>query len=140
MILATPALCLFPFRRSSPAAAGYWLAFWTAAFIAFAIHFYWAVFVFFKGSWTAIRKSTRVSAPVIDTVFAVLWAADVLLAWSGRAEDLFVEIIRIGAYVLAIVLFVLGSAKEGEIPLSRALGFAMAGAVACSLVAWLVVR
>src|SRR5438874_10442362 len=39
LVLTIPALCLFPFRGSSSTAAAYWLAFWTAAFIAFAVHF-----------------------------------------------------------------------------------------------------
>src|ERR1044071_477762 len=47
LILVTPALCTFIFRRSSESAARYWLAFWTVSFIAFLVHFYWAVSVMF---------------------------------------------------------------------------------------------
>ena len=133
LLLATPALCLFPFRRSSPAAAGYWLAFWTAAFLAFAVHFYWAVFVIFRGNWETISHSTRVSAPVVDTVFVVWWALDVLLAWTIRAENGVIRVERTIVHLLAAALFILGSAKEGEIWLSKALGFAMAGAIVIAL-------
>src|ERR1041385_6988355 len=86
LLLATPALCLFPFRRSSPAAAGYW------------------------------------------------WALDVVLAWTVRAENLPIKIERTISHLLAAALFILGSAKEGEIWLSKALGFTMAGAIAIALI------
>lgn len=130
ILLLIPALCSFPSRRAS----GYWLAFWTASFIAFAVHLYWAVFVIFQGDWSRIMNTTRVSAPILDTVLAVWWALDVLLAWAIPRENRFIAIERWVVSILAFVLFVAGSAKEGEIPLSRALGFVLGGAV---LICWI---
>lgn len=137
LLLVTPALCLFPFRNSSPAAGGYWLAFWTAGLLAFAVHLYWAVIVIFDGDWSRISNTTRVSAPVIDTVFAVWWAIDVLLAWAIQRENRIIRIERAIVSLLAFVLFVAGSVIEGEILLSKAVGFVMAGAVAIAVLAWL---
>ena len=140
LILVIPALCLYPFRRSSRTAAGYWLAFWTAAALAFAVHLYWAMIVIFDGDWGRISTSTRVSAAVIDTVFAVWWGLDVLLAWAVARENLLIRIQRAVVHLLAAVLFIAGSAIEGEIWLSRALGYVLAGAVVVSIVVALVRR
>src|SRR6185503_2042996 len=137
LLLLIPALCSFPFRSTSANAAGFWLVFWTASFIAFAVHLYWAVFVIFHGDWSQITKTTRVSAPVIDTVLAVWWALDVLLAWSIPRENRLIRVERTIVSILAFALFVAGSAIEGEILLSRALGFSLGGAVVIAvLVSW----
>lgn len=136
LLLVTPALCLFPFHRASPNAAGYWLAFWTAGFLAFVVHLYWGIFVIFEGDWSRISTSPRVSAPVIDIVFAVWWGLDVLLAWTVHRESRLINLERTVVYMLAAALFVAGSAIEGEIWLSKAIGFVSGGAVALSLLVW----
>jgi len=138
LLLVTPALCLFPFRRSSAKAAGYWLAFWTASYLAFLIHLYWAIFVIFGGDWARISNSPRVSAPVIDIVFAAWWGVDLLLAWAVRDDKSLVKFERVLIYLMAIALFIAGSAIEGEIWLSKALGFTSAGAIALALFVWIV--
>ena len=137
LLLVIPALSLFPLRRSSSKAAGYWLAFWSASLVAFAVHLYWAVVVFFEGDWSEIMNTTRVSAPVIDTVFAIWWAIDVLLAWTLPTETRVVRIQRAIVHLLAFVLFVAGAAIEGETGLSRALGYILAAAVTISIVVWI---
>ena len=81
------ALVLFSWRRRSPVAARWWLAFWTAALVVFLVHFCWAVWVIFSGDWSRILNTTRVSAPILDTVFAVWWCVDVLIAWLWRSES-----------------------------------------------------
>lgn len=137
LVLVTPALCLFPFRRHSARAARYWLAFWTAALLAFLVHFYWAVVVIFGHDWQRITHTTRVSAPVLDTVFAVWWVLDVALAWGWRSRARWVEVQRALVHALAFILFFMGAAREGELPLSRALGYALAIACLGSLLRWL---
>jgi hypothetical protein len=130
LLVTTPAFCAFLARRTS----GWWLAFWTAGLIAFAVHFYWAVVVFFGGDWSRVTSSTRVSAPILDTIFFVWWALDVVLAWMGKE----IRIARWLITLMAFALFFLGSAKEGEIALSRALGWGMlAGVTICVIsAAW----
>jgi hypothetical protein len=147
LILVTPALCTFLFRRTSETAARYWLAFWTASYIAFLVHFYWAVSVFFDNDWARILHNNRmrVSAPIPDTIFAVWWGLDVLLAWLvQRSEALWIRIQRALIHLAAFVLFFLGSVKEGELngkdgkPFwSVALGLAMGVAVLVSFLIWL---
>ena len=138
LILVTPALCTFWFRTSSERAARYWLAFWSASFLAFLIHFYWAVVIFFDNDWERIFNTTRVSAPLPDIVLVVWWGVDVLLAWLSLSETALIRIQRAVVHLLAFVLFFAGSALEGEILLSRALGFLMGAAVLISFVLWLI--
>jgi hypothetical protein len=135
--LVTPALCLFPFSRGSAVAWRYWLAFWTVSLLAFAIHFYWAVVLVFGNDWSRILDTPRVSAPRLDTVFAVWWVVDVLLAWFHRSDALWVRAQRLLVHLLAFVLFFMGAAREGELLLSRAIGYAMAAAVLVALLTWL---
>ena len=137
LLLVMPALCLFPFRRRSELAARYWLAFWTVALAAFCVHFYWAVVVIFGNDWKRIMSTPRVSAPVLDTVFALWWCVDVAIAWLIRSEAAWVRVERTLVHVLAFVLFFMGAAREGELLASRFLGWAMAGLVAAALAAWL---
>jgi hypothetical protein len=138
LILLTPALCTFFFRRSSARAARYWLAFWTVSLLAFLVHFYWAVFVMFGNDWGRILQAkARVSAPVPDTIVTLWWGLDVLLAWLVRSENLWIRIQRVLVHLALFVLFFLGSAKEGELLLSKALGIAMAVAVLISFLIWI---
>jgi hypothetical protein len=135
LLLVIPALALLPWRGFSTRAGGWWLAFWTVGLVAFLVHFRWAVWVIFGGDWERILHTPRVSAPVLDTVFAVWWCADVALAWLWRSEALWVRVQRWLVHVLAFVLFFMGAAREGELLISHLLGWTLGMAVALSLVA-----
>jgi hypothetical protein len=69
-------------------------------------------------------------------VFAVWWCVDVALAWTVRADRLWLRLQRAGVHLLACVLFVVGAAREGELPLSRALGWTFVAIVALGLATW----
>lgn len=138
LVLVTPALCTFLFHRSSETAARYWLAFWTVSFLAFLVHFCWAFVVMFDSQWGDIFKTPRVSAPWPDLIFVVWWGIDVLLAWFLQSEGLWVRIQRALVHLLAFVLFFLGSAKEGELCWSRALGMSMGVTVLIFVVIWFI--
>jgi hypothetical protein len=135
LVLVMPALALVFFRRRSALAGEYWLAFWTAALLAFAVHFYWAVVVIFGNDWSRILNTARVSAPRLDTLFAVWWVLDVLIAWTLRCESAWVRAQRAGVHLLAFVLFFMGAAREGELPASRALGGALGVVTLLALIA-----
>ena len=140
LLLVIPALCLFPFRRRWAWAARNWLAFWTVALLAFLVHFYWAVEVIFGHDWGRISHTTRVSAPVLDTVFTLWWVMDVALAWLHRRPARWIEVQRVLVHVLAFVLFFMGAAREGELLTSRVLGYTLAAAVLVSVIGWLIGR
>lgn len=135
--LVTPALCLFPFARHSTQAGRYWLAFWTVSLLVFVLHFYWAVVLVFGNDWSRILNTPRVSAPRLDTVFFVWWIADVLLAWFWRSDALWLRAQRVGVHLLAFILFFMGAAREGELLLSRVIGYSMAAAVLVAVLLWL---
>jgi len=139
LILVTPALCTFLFRHKSEAVARYWLAFWTVSFIAFGVHFYWAVSVLFGNDWSRILQAqARVSAPIIDTIVFVWWGVDVLVAWLVKSENVWICMQRVLLHFAVFLLFLLGSALEGELFLSKALGFAMGAAVVASGIYWVI--
>ncbi|MDP1895935.1 MAG: hypothetical protein Q8K34_11805 [Hydrogenophaga sp.] len=134
LILVVPALCLLPFRHRSAKAADYWLAFWTVSLLVFLVHFYWAVVVVFGNDWSRILNTPRVTVPRLDTVFAAWWVADVLIAWLWRSEALWVRVQRWGVHALALLLFFMGAAREGELAASRTLGWLLGVAVVVSAV------
>lgn len=136
LLLAMPALALVWFKTESDLAARGWLLFWSAAWLVFMVHFYWAVSVIFGNDWDRIRHTARVSAPILDTVFAVWWTLDVCLAWLLSTNPLWVRVQRGGVHILAFVLFFMGAAREGELLASRSLGWALAAVTACGLVVW----
>ncbi|HEX7998544.1 MAG TPA: hypothetical protein VF528_09150 [Pyrinomonadaceae bacterium] len=140
LILVIPALCTFLFRRSSKSAAGYWIAFWTVSFAAFLVHFYWAVAIIFGNDWSRVFNTTRVSAALPDTIFTVWWGLDVLLAWLIQSETAWIRIQRVLIHLFAFILFFAGSALEGEIWWSKALGFAMGVVVLLSFLIWCIRR
>lgn len=140
LLLATPALALFPAIRQSPHAYQAWRIFWTASLLVFVVHFYWATVVIFGNDWQRILNTPRVSAPRLDTVFALWWVVDVVLAWTTRSDAVWLRLQRLGVHLLAFVLFFMGAAREGELAASRALGWSMAVIVAAGLITWLARR
>lgn len=140
LLLATPALALFPSIRQSARVYQAWRIFWTASLLVFAVHFYWATVVIFGNDWQRILNTPRVSAPRLDTVFALWWVVDVVLAWTTRTEAVWLRLQRLGVHLLAFVLFFMGAAREGELAASRALGWFMAVVVTAGIIAWLVRR
>lgn len=136
LLLVTPALGLVWFKETSHGAARGWLVLWTAAWWVFMVHFYWAVNVMFDNDWERIRHTTRVSAPVLDTVFAVWWTVDVCLAWLLVANPMWLRVQRAGVHLLAFVLFFMGAAREGELLASRGLGWTLAVATAMAAAVW----
>ncbi|MFP8777027.1 hypothetical protein [Hydrogenophaga sp. RWCD_12] len=136
LLLAAPALALLPLAGRSAIAARFWRICWTASLLVFAVHFWWAVVVLFGNDWSRVLHTPRVSAPRLDTVFAVWWCVDVLLAWTVRPDRVWVRLQRAGVHLLAFVLFFMGAAREGELPVSRALGWSFSAVVALGLAAW----
>lgn len=135
LLLATPALALFPSIRRSAGAYRWWRILWTASLLVFSVHFYWAAVVVFDNDWQRILHTPRVSAPRLDTFFAVWWVLDVALAWTLRFDTWWVRAQRAGVHLLAFVLFFVGAAREGELATSRALGWSMLVVVVAGVVA-----
>lgn len=140
LILVTPALALFPAIRQSGRAFEAWRVFWTASLLVFAVHFFWATVIIFGNDWSRILDTPRVSAPRLDTVFAIWWVVDVALAWALRSDAWWLRVQRLGVHLLAFILFFMGAAREGELVASRALGWAMTVVVLAGIALWAVRR
>lgn len=108
IVLLTLALCLFLFRDYSPAADNYWLLFWTFSYLAFLVHFYWAVAIIYDGD---ISRIFRVMGNVIagsNFLLAAWWGLDVLLSWIAwivRRDPKWLRIERMGAHLFALAVF-----------------------------------
>lgn len=133
LLLATPALAFLPSVNRSIIAWRWWRITWSASLLVFAVHFYWAVVIVFDNDWSRILNTPRVTVPRLDSVFAVWWLIDVWLAWTCRSTAYWIQIQRWAVHLLAFVLFFVGAAREGELPSSRALGWAMAVVVVAGL-------
>lgn len=136
LLLAAPALALLPLSGRRAWAARGWRIAWTAALLVFAVHFWWAVVELFGNDWSRVLHTPRVSAPRLDTFFALWWCVDVALAWTVRPDRGWVRWQRAGVHLLAFVLFFMGAAREGELQVSRALGWGFAAVVAAGLIVW----
>lgn len=113
MLITMPAFCAFWFRQKSYAANRWWLTFWSIGFAVFLVHFVQAVFVFFGNDWSKILNSNLVTIPVLGTFVTVWWMVDVGIAWWNAAEGRLVRIQRMALTVILLLLFLLGSLKEG---------------------------
>jgi hypothetical protein len=80
-ILVTPALCLFVYHVPREP-MGVWLAFWTAAYLAFLVHVHWAVSGMMGGQWRFVFECPHlVNHPWNDMALMFAWGLDVILAW-----------------------------------------------------------
>ena len=110
-----------------------WRNWWSVSFVAFAVHMFWSMFVFFDGDIGRMTSTSRVAAFWPGIVLLVWWAVDVVAAWAQPSPSRWVEVQRYGVHALAFVLFVGGSAVTGETMLIRLIGGALFLVVAVSL-------
>jgi Animal haem peroxidase len=149
VVLVTPALCFHIFSRSGTPNT-YWRAFWTFAFLAFAVHVYWAVFGTCGGDWNVVFHSKVappqypecvVAQPGPDFFFTAWWGLDVLLAWIVSQNIKAVRVERGAVHVLAFTMFFGATvlASKAEI-VARLLGIVMALTVLGCVVVRLIVQ
>jgi hypothetical protein len=122
LVLMIPAF-VYVWRRNSGAWAP-WQAWWTVSYIAFAIHMFWAMAIFFGGDFDAMQTSTRVSAFWPGIALLIWWGIDVVLSFLVR-ETALIRIQRIIVHLLAFVLMVGGSLVKGETLPIKALGLVL---------------
>jgi hypothetical protein len=149
IVLVTPALCFHIFSNSA-APSTYWRAFWTAAFLAFAVHVYWAVSGLCGGDWGVVFNSKvatpehpecLVEHPGPDVFFLVWWVLDVALAWIVSDNNKWLRAQRGALHILAFVMFFGAAvlADKAEM-VARLLGVLTALAVLGCLVLRLIVQ
>lgn len=133
IVLLIPALTAFWFRDHSERAAEKWLLFWTVSYIAFLIHIFWAMFIYFEADFKWMINSPQVSAFWPDLFVGAWWGVDVLLAWI-KTEERWVRIQRITVHAIVLAFFVVASVYEGAFIMSKILGSALFLSAATSAV------
>jgi hypothetical protein len=131
-VLVTPALCAFALPGRSQTKANYWLLFWTVAFLAYAVHVYYAVFVEYHGSMAELLEGQGTFPAAINLIFTVWWAFDLVLAWA-YADAAWIRIQRIAGHWFIGLTFVASTVflKHGFI---NAIGLVLTVTVAVCLV------
>src|SRR5262249_5228628 len=133
LLLAMPALILYVLNRDPP--GRWWRAFWTVGWIAYLLHFWWAVFRAYNGDFGAVVARQGWVA-YTNLAATVLWTLDVIAAWllwrrrdAGSAVALrFLAWAGVSAsFFTAAALF-----RTGTIAY---IGYALAAALALALLA-----
>lgn len=125
-ILLVPALVLFPFRGLGQRVANLCYLFWTAAWVAFALHAYWAVFIVFDGVADTFRQQGRLIAGG-NFLLLGLWTLDVALLWLLRAGPPATFQWGVRLLAVAIFAFTLVVLRGGSV---QVLGFVFVGLLA----------
>ena len=100
--LLLPALGFWLFRTSSQGVANLAYLFWTGAWVLFALHAYWAVFIIFDGvADTFVQQGTVIAGG--NFLLLGLWTLDVLMIWllPARMQSFWVQsIVRLIAFLI----------------------------------------
>lgn len=121
ILLLVPVFLTAWVRGRSPGAQQYWLAFWSAAWVAYMVHLLISAFGFFEGDLARMTASSRVSAFWPGVVLAVWWPVDIVLARSGQSTA-WVRWQRLALHAAVLILFVGGSVVTGELAAVKWLG------------------
>jgi hypothetical protein len=139
ILLLIPALCFYIFSDASRALYNYWHLFWTFSYVAFLFHFYWAVFIIFKGiHGTFVGQGSLIAG--MNFLLTAWWGADVVLSWLVSSSPTWLRLERAGAHLFVFAVFSITTLVLRPTPVTKALGLALTIAVAASLVIRLAVR
>ncbi len=133
-VLVTPALCAFALPGDSARKRSLWILFWTFAFLAYIVHMLYALFGVYQGSFQEFIAGQGVFPAIINVIFTLWWAFDVLLAWFHDDAPRWVQVQRIAAHVFIGLTFFASTVilKHGFI---NALGAGMTAATLVCLLA-----
>jgi hypothetical protein len=137
--LLMAALCLYMFSYVSDPAYNYWHLFWTFSYLAFLFHFYWAVFVIFKGvHGTFIGQGNLIAG--MNFLLTACWGTDVLLSWVVVSGPTWLRWERAGVHAFVFAIFSVTTLVLRPTPITKALGLTLVIAVAICFAVWLFVR
>jgi hypothetical protein len=132
IILLTPALCCFVFSDITRAAYNYWHLLWTFSFLAYMLHFYWAVFIVFQGiRGTFVGQGNLIAGT--NFLLTAWWGIDVVLSWLLTSYDRWLRVERLGAHVFVFTVFAITTLLLRPTPVTKALGMILVIGVAVSL-------
>ena len=81
--LLIPAFALYPFAGLSMRVANLAHLFWTAAYLVFLVHAWWAVFIIFHGIADTFKEMGALIAGM-NFLLVIWWGIEVLLLWTVR--------------------------------------------------------
>jgi hypothetical protein len=132
LALAIPATCLYILRNGQQSRYNYTTLLWTFAYCAYLVHFYYAVFVHYHGSFREMisHQGLKIAGP--NLLVTVWWGFDVITMWKADSAKLWVRIERGLAHFLVFAIFFVSSVVifKGFV---NVLGYALTAAVAVSL-------
>ncbi|MBL1211729.1 MAG: hypothetical protein HND52_00105 [Ignavibacteriae bacterium] len=105
MFLFNAAACLFLLSYISQTIVKFWVLFWTASFIAYAVHVYYSFFLFFNGSLKIFYETQGVFVATLNLVISIWWLFDVVLLWFVNTNSKWVTIQRYGIHILVFLAF-----------------------------------
>ncbi|PYQ26921.1 MAG: hypothetical protein DMF56_22355 [Acidobacteria bacterium] len=126
-----PSVVLFFLPGQGPKKSAYWLLCWTAGFIAYIVHFYYTVGVFFHGSLAEVYSAQRPVIATSNLIDTVWWALDVFLAWFVldrkwiRVQRVLAHIYIPATFFVSAVLIKHGFVKGLGIVMTIAVGIAL---------------
>ena len=85
MALATFAILWYAAGTiEEPSSRAVWRGFWTAGFLAYALHFFWAVYRTYDGEYGAIIEHQGTLIAYANFIATAIWALDVIAVWLPR--------------------------------------------------------
>jgi hypothetical protein len=109
MVLFTITMCLYVLPHASTQRANYWLLFWSASFVSYAIHVYYSFFKFFHGSITEFYGAQGAFVATLNVIVTVWWLFDMVVVWGSDSVPKWMRIQRTGIQVLIWLLFFLST-------------------------------
>jgi hypothetical protein len=109
MALLAPAIALYLLPGGATRRESYRRLLWTFAYLAFLVHFYYAVFVHYGGS---LREVYHEQGPLIATSNLLVtgwWGLDVVLTWWHAESPKWVRVQRAAFHGLLQVAFFMAS-------------------------------
>ena len=135
--LLIPAFAAFFFRNRAPRVWRLWEAFWTAAYVAYLVHFGWSLWAIYGGDVRAAVALSHIPQFWPAIVIALWWPVDLWLASRDADEAWWDGAQRWVLHGTVLGLFVWSAAWEGELLATKVAGFALAGAtIASAFDAW----
>jgi hypothetical protein len=107
--LVTPALCAFALPGTSDRIRNAWLLFWTFSFITYLVHAGYAFFSVYEGSLQEFFAGQGTGAAIINVIFTLWWALDVLLAWFYHSDSRWVRVERVAGHIFIGLTFIVST-------------------------------
>jgi hypothetical protein len=89
----------------TPEPENYWLLLWTFGFLAYLVHFYYAVFVHYHGSIAEVYEKQGPKIATSNFLVTAWWGLDVLLGWFGDPNAKWIRVQRAAIHVYTALTF-----------------------------------